>query len=734
MKQRATIVASFLALLLLLPFEVKAQTETRVTVRDIHNISQDNINNLINAGRTLTNDQVNDWVLSPYAFQRVVFVGVVIADPLKSGLASPPPARVHYFVRDTSANTLGPLGMDVQIVDGQDGGAVSRTLFVGDVVEVRARINYFGNTVQLDQVSFDVLGDYTDFDFSEDILDPVKVTIQDVNMNVAGATEDPAIQANWNNFREMSNQFVRIDSVRIQFSDDRTGARPNWAVGSADGSVRLLIDDISLRYRNDRGDYPAAFDKRDPDDPFVGPPIGALVNLQGFVMLRGTFNPFGFGGPPGGMMRIAPWNDEHLHILEQPPISIVTATREIDIPGEEAVPVTVVVGAEDPAEVAAARLFYRVGSAPEVELALDPDGITPGGDPRFVGEIPAQAHGVFVTFRAQARDQGGRWYDTERVQTYRVLEDGITKIDHIRRTASGLRGESVFHNQTVPVDITARVQSDPDTTGLIIIQDDENLGAWSGIHIAPTAAARADLAKGDVIHITEARVERSFEVMRLTSVQYTKVGTEEPFPHKVIASTDAFTDASLAESHVGMLVRWNDIVITNNNPDAPSNFGEFTFNSGGTTASLRADDQSEAVPFGFNLDLSAGQQYPYIQGMWHYSFGNYKLLPEVLSDVGGYQVSSEEELTLPGSLTLQQNYPNPFNPVTRIAYEVPANGQVRLEVFDMLGRRVATLVDGTMTSGAHEVTFDAQTLPSGVYVYRLETAGRTLSRTMMLVK
>ena len=75
---------------------------------------------------------------------------------------------------------------------------------------------------------------------------------------------------------------------------------------------------------------------------------------------------------------------------------------------------------------------------------------------------------------------------------------------------------------------------------------------------------------------------------------------------------------------------------------------------------------------------------------------------------------------VPGEFRLHQNYPNPFNPGTTIAYELAVSADVRLSVFDMLGREVAMLVSGRKNAGTHEVKFDATGLASGVYLYRLQ--------------
>src|SRR5690625_444340 len=94
----------------------------------------------------------------------------------------------------------------------------------------------------------------------------------------------------------------------------------------------------------------------------------------------------------------------------------------------------------------------------------------------------------------------------------------------------------------------------------------------------------------------------------------------------------------------------------------------------------------------------------------------------------------QESGELPTQTTLEQNFPNPFNPSTIIQYNLAEAGEVQLEVFDTLGRRVATLLQGTVSAGAHTVTFDASGLNSGIYFYRLSAGNQILSRQMILVK
>ncbi|MFH1526970.1 MAG: T9SS type A sorting domain-containing protein, partial [Bacteroidota bacterium] len=84
--------------------------------------------------------------------------------------------------------------------------------------------------------------------------------------------------------------------------------------------------------------------------------------------------------------------------------------------------------------------------------------------------------------------------------------------------------------------------------------------------------------------------------------------------------------------------------------------------------------------------------------------------------------------------SLSQNYPNPFNPSTIIKFQVPSSKFVKLQIHDLLGREVQTLIDAPMLAGKHEVTFNGSGLPSGVYIYTLKVNEFSQSRKMLLLK
>jgi hypothetical protein len=111
------------------------------------------------------------------------------------------------------------------------------------------------------------------------------------------------------------------------------------------------------------------------------------------------------------------------------------------------------------------------------------------------------------------------------------------------------------------------------------------------------------------------------------------------------------------------------------------------------------------------------------------------LEPDVSFSLYGTTTSiGEERSSIPSEIKLHQNYPNPFNPSTTISFDLAQSSNVKLEVFDMLGQRIAKLLDGNKSQGTHSVRFDGVSLSSGMYIYRLSHDEGEMSRSMTLIK
>lgn len=137
---------------------------------------------------------------------------------------------------------------------------------------------------------------------------------------------------------------------------------------------------------------------------------------------------------------------------------------------------------------------------------------------------------------------------------------------------------------------------------------------------------------------------------------------------------------------------------------------------------------TQMVPDGWTQTLPAeGQPYTFTLAnnadKLGVDFGNQDPLTAVKERAGN-----------PDEYALYQNYPNPFNPSTRLSFNLPKDGYVNLKVYNVLGIEVASLFEGRMSAGVHSVAWDAQDVPSGIYVYRLTAGTFTAVKKMVLMK
>ncbi|MCH7774357.1 MAG: T9SS type A sorting domain-containing protein, partial [Bacteroidetes bacterium] len=152
----------------------------------------------------------------------------------------------------------------------------------------------------------------------------------------------------------------------------------------------------------------------------------------------------------------------------------------------------------------------------------------------------------------------------------------------------------------------------------------------------------------------------------------------------------------------------------------------------------RTKDNSDWLTIGFvegHGNSNSPKQYNFIDTDINQSGTYYYRLKQIDND-GTYEYSDvvSVEVGVPNNFFLSQNYPNPFNPETRIDFTLPQKQLVFIRVYNTLGERVTELVSEEREAGSYSVIFDASKLPSGVYIYRLQTPGFTDNKKMTLLK
>ena len=213
------------------------------------------------------------------------------------------------------------------------------------------------------------------------------------------------------------------------------------------------------------------------------------------------------------------------------------------------------------------------------------------------------------------------------------------------------------------------------------------------------------------------------------------ISTGEPYgPENLVWTYVASNQGEFFASHVsGSQRQPNGNTLICNGPTG--NFFEVT-------------NEGELVWLYVNPVISTGPVYyeDPIQGAQNWVFRAYRYSPDY-SGFDGRDLTPGEPIELyptsveqsesdfiPGQFALLQNHPNPFNPSTSIQYTISSRQTVTVKVYDMLGNEIATLVNEEKVAGLHEVEWNANEFPSGVYFYQLKTDGFTKTKKMMLVK
>jgi len=145
-------------------------------------------------------------------------------------------------------------------------------------------------------------------------------------------------------------------------------------------------------------------------------------------------------------------------------------------------------------------------------------------------------------------------------------------------------------------------------------------------------------------------------------------------------------------------------------------------------------DEEYSHTDGYTADLLWYDVRAYYSTEGTYSDPDYQAVyAEPMAATDGNNLALTLTNELPKSYSIS-NYPNPFNPVTTINYQLPENGFVTIKVYDLLGKEIATLVDGNRNAGYHNVKFDAGRLSSGIYLLTIKTEKFAQTNKMILMK
>ncbi len=565
----------------------------------------------------------------------------------------------------------------------------------GMVVKFTGTVSEFGNFSQVGQLT-DPLTPVEILSVGNPLPDPLVLTAQDLDGRANG--------------EQWESMFVRINGASI-VNNNIAG---NWAsFTDASGSTGYLAEYFNWwRDRLQAGSI-------------SWPVNGSDLDLWGFVRDE--------SGTPGQVYSVNPRDDMDLDVADCIPPTISSTQRLPGVPtSADAVSVSATI-IDNANTISAAILHYSVDEGPFMQLNMTTS------DSVYSASIPAQADGAtvryFYTTENSCGSSSGSPGDTTRasgqVFLYTVRDNGLI-ISDIQDTRGYAVDISPYDSYVVTVRGVVMTDS-TDEIGDYWIQD--AAAPWSGIWVNDDTFTHV---KGDEIEVT-GTVDEDFGVTRIESVTSSVVvnaGVGEFAPIDVTTGT-VTTGGVGAESYESVLVRIPSAEVTGEFPDGFPGFGEFVVNDG--TGDLRLDDFFDAYPGqGADTTYALGEFYD-LTGFGYFSFGNYKIIPRDTLDVIPVDVSIDEDLAVPTEFELEQNYPNPFNPSTDIRYSIAKAGIYSLEIYNVLGQRIATLVSKQHAIGTHQINwagFDSNgaQVGSGIYFYRLSGEGVAQTRKMILLK
>lgn len=406
--------------------------------------------------------------------------------------------------------------------------------------------------------------------------------------------------------------------------------------------------------------------------------------------------------------------------------------------------------------VTSASLKYRVNGGSRISLPMQKN---PSDTTQWQASIPGVTDSSLVDFFISATDNennvANNPSDTVKGNYfYLVLNRPLTIVD-VQYSPFG-SGFSGYNNYSITLDgiVTADTSDIPGlgSTPLRIYMQDGN-SAWSGIQIGAAGTFGNDiltLKRGDKITVT-GKILESFAVTRIDSITNLSVASSNnPLPAPAVVTTGTIATKINgtvdAEQWESVLIKYQNVNVTNYTADGSSNFGESFIDDGSGNTRVEWQDggntyhnayDSSLIGLSGYFNVTTGSTFSSIVGILYYSFSNYKLVPRKNDDMTGFVADANEEVINPDGYSLLQNYPNPFNPSTVISYQLPASGNVSLKVFDILGNEIATLIDNDFKeAGYYNYLLSTVNFPlsSGIYFYRLQAGNFVQTKKMILLR
>jgi hypothetical protein len=491
-----------------------------------------------------------------------------------------------------------------------------------------------------------------------------------------------------------------------------------------DGTGSVLVDD-------DSDSIAAYFETVGP------PPVGSLVqSMEGWL-----YHHYG-SNADSTAYKLCPLYVEDIEFGSGPP-SITNLSREPCAPTASDNEVAVSCVILDNSTISEALVYYSVDGGDYASVTM-----TSTDDSTFTGVIPV-ANANTVYYYITATDDGVDQSEpkssvypnnTDNDQLGFHVTDNLTI--HMVQETPWLSGNTMYEgcNVTLTGIVTADTAQYNSVYSAYALQNEA--GQWNGLIFDTDEIVQ--ISRGDDVSITGLITEYAhgdefgYQLdgnTRLINANVTVNSSGNNTPAPLVASCEDLTQtAEEVESYEGVLVKLENVTVSS------VNAYDWSITDASGMEALIDDDMATMVTGIAMSELVEGQQLSYIMGIFNYSFGTYKVQIRDVADLGTTVGIDDDVKVNPYEYALHDNFPNPFNPETQIRFSLGGRENVKLVIYDIMGRQVRTLINGdSFNSGFHVLNWNGrdnlgEKVATGMYIYRIKAGDFIADKKMLLVK
>jgi len=554
-------------------------------------------------------------------------------------------------------------------------------------------------------------GNVSEIDITQPIqvlgFDPTAVPVDTVN---TGDFLDPLTAEQW------GAVWIEINDATVLRNDLDYG---QWTIDNGTGEIKIGTNSESEEW-----------------DDWQRPPVGSFVqSIRGWVYHRHGYY------SDSTAYKLEPNYPSDIIFGAGPPI-IAEVQRDpcVVIPTDQ-----VQVSAEitDNSVISQAFVHYRFGGG-----AWDSSAMTPGTDDIWSGDIPSSSNdNVFVEYYISGYDDG-------------VEQDGLIKSSHFPNIEDGnyMGYKSTTGDLTIydiqyspwPSGVSPYIDCNVTITGIVTSDSVDYLSGsynsyamqsesaqWSGLFF--DGSNLPGLTRGDEITITGKVYEYygSTSVDSVTAVSI--LSSNNVILPLGVSTADLAENADEVEAYEGCLVTVSDVEVSAiNTSSSGTTIYDWSIKDDSNISCLVDDDMATMAADNYMSGFVLGTTLETVSGIFNFSFGEYKIEVRDMADLGQLGIDDNFD-GITREFALYPNYPNPFNPETRIRFQLAKHSNVELMIYDVLGRKVRTLLSNKMDAGNHAINWDGlndkgASVASGMYIYRIKADNFIAHRKMLLVR